>query len=75
MNQTEAPEVEQIAREYKVDKCLLKKYYHILTRIIEAVLYQIGCFFYTLCKGGGGSNPCVKIYVVDFYNSVGLLTT
>ena len=43
----------------------------------EAILYQIGCHFYTLCKGGRGgrSNPCVKIYVVDLNNSGGLLTT
>ena len=28
-------------------------------------------FFYTLGEGGegGGSNPCVKIYVADLYNS------
>ena len=44
------------------------------TSIREAIGYQIGCFF-THCVKGGGSKPCVKIYVVDFYNSGGLLTT
>ena len=43
-------------------------------KLREAILYQIGCFF-THCVKGGGSFPCVKIYVVDFYNSGGLFTT
>ena len=41
----------------------------------EAIGYQIGCFFTHCVKGVGGSNPCVKIYVVDLYHSGGLLTT
>ena len=46
---------------------------HMLVR--EAVLYQIGCFLTHCVRGGRGSNPCVKIYVVDLYKSGGLLTT
>ena len=42
--------------------------------IREAIGYQIG-YFFTHCVKGGGSNPCVKIYVADFYDSGGLLTT
>ena len=42
----------------------------------EAIVYRIGCFFTHCVKGGGGgSNPCVKIYVADLYNSGGLLAT
>ena len=41
--------------------------------------YPLPCwvFFYTLGEGGegGGSNPCVKIYVADLYNSGGFLAT
>ena len=37
-----------------------------ISSLREAVLYQIGCFCYTLCKGGGGggSDPCVKHFLV-----------
>ena len=41
----------------------------------EAILCQIGCFFTHCVKGEGGSNPCVKIYVANLYNSGGLLAT
>ena len=48
----------------------------VLTMVVrEAILYQIGCFFTHCVKGGGGSNPCVKIYVANLYHSEGLLTT
>ena len=50
----------------------IKHYNHYWLR--EAILCQIGCFF-THCVKRGGSNPCVKIYVVYLYNSGGLLST
>ena len=56
-------------------KILIKDCCSLSFKVREAILYQIGCFFSHCVKGEGGSNPGVKIYVVDFYNSGGFFTT